>query len=269
MMTGYPLYDLHTDLWPLVAPLHAYEEEMQIWLEVMVERLGGGDGRALRVLDLGSGGGHHLFHLVEGWEGELSGVVVDRSEAMLERLHDLLPQFERVCSDMTSLEHGSRFPLVTVHDSFCYLTEAAQVEALFATVARHLDVDGFALIKVDAALGEFEGPYRYLTTFEEDGREVTLTHYEWDPDPEDSWIEVVYLFLERRDGALHSREERHRLGIFSRERLAEAALSAGLTPSWLDLPRWDDDRPNLTLLLTLAGSATKVVRGAKGKGKRP
>lgn len=268
MTAGYPLYDLHSDLWPLVAPLHAYEEEMQSWLELVRERLGGPSGagdRALRVLDLGSGGGHHLYHLAEGWEGPLGGVAVDRSAAMLVRLQQLLPQFETVQADMVTLRREERFPLVTVHDSFCYLTEIHQVGALLRTVARHLQADGLALVKVDAVADDFEGPYRYLTTFEEDEREVTLTHYEWDPDRDDSWLEVVYLFLERRGGSLSSREERHRLGLFSRECLSREARAAGLSPLWLELPRWDEERPNLTLALT----PTKVERDQNGKGPAP
>ncbi len=267
MTAGYPLYDLHSHLWPLVAPLHAYEEEMSVWLDLIRERLGeeSRGGGPLRLLDLGSGGGHHLYHLVEGWEGDLGGLAVDRSAAMLERLHSLLPQFDRVQADMTVLEHEARFPLVTVHDSFCYLTRTPEVEALFRTIARHLEEDGLALVKVDAVTDDFEGPYRYLTTFEEDGREVTLTHYEWDPDPDDSWLEVVYLFLERIDGSLSSREERHRLGLFSRAQIATMARQADLIPQWVDLPRWDEERSNLTLLL----SRTKVERAGKGKGRRP
>jgi SAM-dependent methyltransferase len=259
----YPLYDQHADLWPLVAPIDSYAEEMLTWLQLVGQHRGLLD-RDLELLDLGTGGGHHLYHLVDGWSGRLQGTAVDLSAPMLDRVARLLPQFHTHLGDMTTLNLGRRFPLVTVHDSFCYLTTISDVRALLATVARHLLPDGLALVKVDALLGEFEGPYRYLTTFEDERREITLTHYEWDPDPSDSWIEVVYLFLQRAEGQVSTREERHRLGIFSRRQLSAAWRAAGLTGRFVELERWDEDRPNVLLQLQpLAGGESS----GKGNGK--
>jgi SAM-dependent methyltransferase len=260
MMTApspYPLYQQHADLWPLVAPLSSYAEEMQAWSGVLASHFP--PGKALNVLDLGSGGGHHLFHLVHGWPGGMQGVAVDLAEGMLARLRTLLPEFQTVQADMTSLRlpQEQRFDLVTVHDSFCYLTELAQVKAFLETVAHHLASGGMALLKLDALAQEFAGPYRYLTTFEDEQQEITLTHYEWDPDPEDSWLEVIYLFFQRRDGRVETREERHRLGLFSRQQLNEVCQQAGLVVGWHELERWDDDRPNPLLSLTKVESRTE------------
>lgn len=254
----YALYDSHSDLWPLVAPLDSYADEAGDWVELVRRRLSGTPD--LEILDLGSGGGHHLYHLVDQWPARMTGVAVDLSQAMLARVSSLLPDFQTVQADMTTLDLDHAFPLVTVHDSFCYLTDMQQVRALFQTIARHLTPDGLAIVKVDALAGEFQGPYRYLTTFEDDEREVTLTHYEWDPDPKDSWLEVVYLFLERRGSQVSTREERHRLGLFSRRQLASAWRAAGLSGRWHKLERWDEDRPNPLIVLR----PTKVERGGEG-----
>lgn len=243
----YPLYGQHADLWPIVAPVDSYRDEMMEWVGLIREVLG--DREQLQLLDLGTGGGHHLYHLCRLWDGPVSGVAADLSEAMLERASALVPEFETLAHDMTTLRLDRRFPLVTVHDSFCYLRERGQVAALFSTVAEHLEPDGMALVKVDALAGEFEGPYRYLTTFEEPEREVTLTHYEWDPDPSDSELEVIYLFLDQRDGKVETREERHLMGIFSRVELCELWTEAGLTGRWVELERWDEDRPNPMIVL--------------------
>ena len=254
----YELYDSHSDLWSLVAPLDSYADEAGEWVELTRRTLKATPN--LDILDLGSGGGHHLYQMVNQWPARMTGVAVDLSQAMLTRVSSLMPQFRTVQADMTTLDLGRVFPLVTVHDSFCYLTEAQQVRALFQTIARHLTSDGLAIVKVDALAGEFQGPYRYLTTFEDDEREVTLTHYEWDPDPEDSWLEVVYLFLERHNAKVTTREERHRLGLFSRRQLGAAWRAAGLIGRWHELERWDDDRPNLLVVLR----PTKVEREGEG-----
>ncbi len=243
----YPLYEAHSDLWPLVAPLESFEDEMMTWVAVAQETLPG--GHPADVLDLGSGGGHHLYHLVENWGAPLRGVAVDLEQAMLARVSHLLPEVETLVADMTQVQLERRFPLVCVHDSFCYLTTPRQVDDLFSVIARHLSPKGVALVKIEALADEFEGPYRYLTTFHDDDREVTVTHYEWDPDTSDDWLEVVYVFLERRQTEVTIREERHRLGLFSREFLESAWTRAGLRGEIRELERWDDDRSNPLLVL--------------------
>lgn len=252
--SSYPLYHQHAELWPLVAPLESYRDEMVEWVELIAQEIG--LRSSLELLDLGSGGGHHLFHLVKLWPGSVSGIANDLSLAMLARVEELLPGFERIAGDMTRLELNQRFPLITVHDSFCYLRSESQIGALFSTIASHLESEGVALVKVDALAGEFAGPYRYLTTFERPEQEVTLTHYEWDPDPNDSEIETVYLFLERRDGRLVSREERHRMGLFSRQKLRELWRASGLVGRWVELERWDPERPNPVMVLRHAFSSS-------------
>ena len=239
----YPLYSTFANLWPMLAPLESYEPEMAEWCQML------GETEPDSVLDLGSGGGHHLYHLLNQMPSIQEVVSVDLSQSMLERVKELVPRAECHCRDMTEIDLGRKFPLVTVHDSFCYLTEVGQVEALFSVVAAHLAPGGTALVKVDAVADSFEGPYRYLTDFEGDDFDLTLTHYEWDPDPNDTELEVVYLFLERQGAELQVREERHRLGLFSKQELLRAAEMAGFQVEFEEHERWDEERENLLLIL--------------------
>lgn len=245
-MTGvYPLYAEHAAVWPLVAPLESYREEMAVWVEILKGSLAG----ELDLLDLGSGGGHHLYQLLEQWPDSWRAVAVDQSAAMLGGLRSLLPEVETVQADMTTFSSARRFSAITVHDSFCYLTSADQVRALWQVMAGHSLPGAVALVKLEAVAEEFAGPYRYLTTYEQQDREITLTHYEWDPDPTDHQLEVIYHFLDRQGQRVSSREERHRLGLFSRRELVEWAEQAGWTTRWHELERWDEERPNLLLEL--------------------
>ena len=246
-MTFYPLYQEFAHLWPMLAPLESYEEEMVEWTALIEEHFSGHD--SLKVLDLGTGGGHHLYHLFHQNERLQRGLAVDLSKAMLERVQGLIPQVETRACDMTTLECDETFPLVCVHDSFCYLQSVDQVASLFATIKRHLKPGGLALVKVDAVKDSFSGPYRYLTNFEEDDFDLTLTHYEWDPDPEDSVLEVIYLFLEQRAGEVTTREERHHLGLFSQAELLTLAEGAELMARFHSLEPWDEERDNLLLIL--------------------
>lgn len=220
---------------------------MMEWTAIVQEHFQ--DDPTLEILDLGTGGGHHLFHLFHQCPNLRSGLAVDLSEEMLSRVDSILPQVETRQGDMTSLKFGRSFPLICVHDSFCYLAAEKQIQDLFSNIKEHLTHDGLAFVKLDAVKDSFAGPYRYLTSFEDEDYQLTLTHYEWDPNNRDTWIEVVYLFLEQRGSELVTREERHRLGLFHQSDLLKMARSVDLEGEILPLQRWDEDRENLLLLL--------------------
>ena len=243
----YPLYTTYAHLWPMLCPLESYESEMMEWCEIIEEVLD--PKMPFSLLDLGTGGAHHLYHLTQNLSSLQGGVAVDLSPEMLKRAEQLAPQFETLCRDMTTLRLDQRFQLITVHDSFCYLTSEPQVEKLFETISRHLNPGGLALVRVDAVFDSFKGPYRYLTSFDEDEHEVTLTHYEWHQDPSDTVLEVIYLFLERRGQVVSSREERHRLGLFSKSSLLTTAERQGLRGQFRELEPWDEERENLLMVL--------------------
>lgn len=257
----YPLYRENGGLWSLISPLESYALEMKSWVELIRERFG--EGARLEVLDLGTGGGHHLYHIDRLYSGKLKGIAVDLSQVMLDRVEELLPQFETLVANMLEVNLGRSFPLLTVHDSFCYLTSLKELRRLAANVAKHLAPGGLALVKLEAMAGRFKGPYRYLTTFEDDEQEITLTHYEWDPDPQDNEIEVIYLFLQKRAGKVVSWEERHKLGIFRLEELYMVWSEVGLEAKLLELERWDEDRPNLMLAIAWAKVESSLRRNSK------
>lgn len=242
----YPLYTEHAHLWPLLAPLESYEEEMSEWVEILTRELGEQD---LQILDLGTGGGHHLYHLFHQLPQLRSGLAVDLAPEILSRAQALLPKVSVRQADMTELTLGQTFPLISVHDSFCYLCSLSQVQKLFQVIFSHLDEGGIALVKVDAVKDSFEGPYRYLTNFEEDDFDITLTHYEWDPVESDSTLEVLYHFIQAEGTTLQTREEIHQLGIFQKKELVELAAVCQLEACWHELQRWDEERENLLLLL--------------------
>jgi SAM-dependent methyltransferase len=246
-LSSYPLYSTHAHLWPMLAPLESYEGEMAEWCGIIERELSVPED--LEILDLGTGGGHHLYHLLNQLPGKPRAVAVDLSREMLERVQSLVPRVECLQQDMTTLRLDRHFSLIVVHDSFCYLTQAAQLSALFSTIFIHLDEAGLALLKLDAVKDTFSGPYRYLTNFGQDAFDITLTHYEWDPDPSDSQLEVIYLFLERLGDRVETREERHALGLFGRDEIVRLALEQGLRGALVELEPWDEERENLLLVV--------------------
>ncbi len=248
----YPLYHECSQLWPVVSPPDSYAESMEEWIHVVSAHFRPFKERSqpLRILDLGSGGAHHLRPILDQLAMDFSLVLVDQSKEMLRQAAARVPEAETIQADMTGLALQREFDLILVHDSFCYLTELEELSQLAQVLTQHLAEDGLALIQVDTARDCFQGPYRYLTNFEHGDGEVSVVHYEWDPDPSDRALEVVYLFMERQGPELKVREERHRLGLFSKEELLGSFNTADIGAEFVQLSRWDEDRENLLLKVT-------------------
>lgn len=222
------LYGELAELWPLVSPPEDYVEEARILAAVLRELAGPRERPSL--LDLGSGGGHHLHPFAQGFEL----VAVDRSEAMLAHSRRLNPGVEHAVGDLRELRLDRRFDLVLIHDALAYLLDERDVTAALATAAAHLEPGG-GLVLVPDRLREtfFDGE---LTTSQHaDGeRELTFVEYVHDPDPTDTQLEVVMLMLVRQTGRVRVEEDRHAVGLFSRAQwlalLAEAGFEATLRP---------------------------------------
>ncbi len=224
------MYFERADLWPVLTPPEGYLEEMQLWCEAIEE-----DRR--RLLDLGTGGGHHLNHLLN-WR-PLVATAVDLSPRMLELSARLNPSVTHLEGDMLSLRLEQRFDVVTVHDSLTYLTSGEQIRQLLATVHHHLEPGGLLLFAPDYLREGFQGPYRSLTHNKNDQIEVTLTHYEFDPDPADNLFEAVYVYFVQRGCELEVHQERQVLGLFDKDQWLSWTEQAGFEVQLLDYDLWE------------------------------
>jgi SAM-dependent methyltransferase len=105
------LYADLASLWPILSPIEEYEEEAVLLRAALDEHLreGTGSGRP-SLLDLGTGGGHHLHALL----GHFDATAVDASEAMLALSKDRHPTVEHVVGDLRSVRLARTFDAVLI-----------------------------------------------------------------------------------------------------------------------------------------------------------
>ena len=240
------LYNDLAWLWPIVSPPAEYIAEAAQWRDIIRSRLPAGSGRGTgtgtaagrrggsggsslpSLLDLGCGGGHLLSHLTPDFVTE----AVDLSPPMLELSRRLNPQTQHHIGDMRSIRLGRAFDVVAIHDAINYMLTEADLAAAMATAAAHLKPGGLALLAPDWLRDTFAGPKVIDWTRRDRAVDITFIEYIADPDPTDSAIESVFLFIINRDGRITVEQDRHLSGLFAesvwRRLLAEAGLTAEL-----------------------------------------
>lgn len=210
-------------LWPELSPAAGYADEARHWRDALRAHFG---SRRPRVLELGVGGGHNLSHLT----ADVDAVAVDLSERMLANSVRLNPSVGHHVGDMRTVRLGRTFDAVLIHDAISYLTTEDDLRRTFETAAAHLVPGGLLLCAPDWTRESFRGPAASVHGPRgEDGR-VTFFLYVHDPDPADTWIEEVYLFVLREGGEARVVEDRHRLGLFPEAVWTARIAAAGFEP---------------------------------------
>lgn len=243
------LYDDLAYLWPIISPPEDYAAEAQAIRRLLQGTLGPERERP-RLLELGAGGGHSLYHLKHWFEA----TAVDISEPMLANCRRLNPQVETHLGDMRELRLGRRFDAVIVHDAIDYMTNEIDARAALGTVAAHLNPGGVAIV-APTYLRETFVDHEVEQDFGSDERiQLTYFSYVHDPDPNDSSIELVlvYLIRDSATGQLDIEQDRHRCGLFDADfwaaTMEEAGLAVQMRPATDDVNgEWIEDGREITL----------------------
>jgi SAM-dependent methyltransferase len=235
---------MFTDLagyWPLMSPPEDYAFEAGFWRDVLLEKLGPGKHP---VLELGVGGGHNLFHLT----GEFQATAVDISEPMLDNSRKLNPGVEHIQGDMRSIRLNREFRAVLVHDAISYLLNEQELLDTFHTAGAHLGKGGVLITTPDYTTETFEDGTIHTSTRAFSDVELTRLEYSWDPDPDDSLIETLMVFLIREDGRVRVEQDRHLTGLFPLARWFSLLDQSGFTVEKRDYPVYDDGIPAVMLV---------------------
>jgi SAM-dependent methyltransferase len=204
---------LYTDLagwWPLISPPGEYADEAAFAAAL----LSSGQAPVREVLELGSGGGHNAVHLKK----RFAMTLIDQSADMLAVSRRLNPECEHLQGDMRTVRLGRTFDAVFVHDAVDYMLNPVDLTRTVETAFAHCRPGGVAVFMPDAVTETFEptsghgGGDDGVT-----GRGARYLEWTWDPDPADSWVDTVYVFVLRdADGSIEVVHERHRTGLFAR-----------------------------------------------------
>jgi SAM-dependent methyltransferase len=220
--------------WPLLSPVEDYADEAREFLRVIEHRA----PDARRALELGSGGGHVAYHL----KAHFSMTLSDLSAEMLAESARLNPDCEHVCGDMRTLDLGIRFDVVFVHDAVDYMTTEADLEAVFATAARHLEPGGVAVFVPDHVKERYEASTDCGGGNGADGRAIRYLEWTTELEPSATAAATHYCFLVRdADGSVRSLHERHDIGVFPQATWERLFERAGFTVEVVE-ERTDDDR---------------------------
>ena len=233
--TGPRMYGDLAYLWPLVSAPEDYADEARHWRETLREHLGPGRHR---ILELGVGGGNNLSHLT----ADFDATAVDLSEGMLAQSRRLNPGVEHHVGDMRTVRLGTRFRAVIVHDAISYLTSEDDVRATFATARAHLEPGGILVCAPDHYRETFGGTTVEVHGPRGPGDAFTLVEYVHDPDPADTTVEVIYVFLLKRGGRVEVVEDRHVGGLFPLATWLRLLEEAGFTASRRPYPVHHDRR---------------------------
>ena len=230
------LYGDLAGLWPLMSPPEDYYEEAQYWLRELRARLTPG---RRRILDLGTGGGHNLHHLI----GEFDATAVDRSEAMLAHSRLLNPGVKHHVADMRTVRLGETFDAVLVHDAIDYMTTEADLLGVFATARAHLRPGGVLIVAPDHYTETFAPPLIDYETNRDAKTELTFVEYTTDLDPNDTTIETTFVFFIKRNGNLSVEMDSHTTGLFPIATWESLLRTSGFEVERVDYPVSKDDRP--------------------------
>lgn len=230
------LYGDLAHLWPLVSPPEQYEEEAGYWLRELRARLAPG---RRRILDLGTGGGHHLHRLTDDFDAD----AVDLSQAMLAHSQRLNPSVRHHVADMRTVRLGEVFDAVLIHDAIDYMTTEADLLAVFASARAHLHPGGLLLAAPDNYAETFKAPGVCCETNRDAETELTWVEYSVDLDPSDTTIETTYVFFIKRGGELRVEVDGHTTGLFPIATWERLLTETGFEVERIDYPVSKDGRP--------------------------
>ncbi len=241
------MYDEFAYLWPLISDPEDYAEEASYWRDALRAALGPGRHH---ILELGVGGGNNLYHLTSDFEA----TAVDISESMLANSIQLNPAVEHHVGDMRSVRLGRTFEAVIIHDAIDYLLTEADIQATLATARAHLDPGGVFITAPDWYRETFPGASGSCKARSKDGLELTVIEYTHDPDPTDTTIETIFVYIIKERGRLQVEEDRHTTGLFSRHTWLRLMMGSGFEVKDLPYPVHEDGREAYLFVGTLRSS---------------
>ena len=241
------LYAELADWYPLLTPLHEYEEESADYIAAFADVFG---EAPYSLLELGAGAGHNAHYLAPH-TSELA--LVDLAPEMLKIAGRSCPDASLHLGDMRSVRLGRTFDAVFVHDAICYMLTEDDLLAVFETARAHLRPGGVMLIAPDYVTETFE-PTEEVGGHDGEGRALRYLGWVWQRPGETDRYVVDYVITTRIGDALPViYQDRHIEGVFPRDTWRRLLHQAGFTLQALPRVNPEEDRPLDLILARLVG----------------
>lgn len=220
------MYHEFADWFHLLTAPEDYKEEVEFYAQAIVEN---SPAPIRDALELGSGGGNNASHLKSRFKMTLT----DLSEDMLNISRRLNPECEHIQGDMRSLWLGRQFDAVFIHDAIMYMLTEADLLKAMKTAFIHCRPGGVALFVPDFIRETFAPNTRH-GGHDGEGRSMRYLEWTWDPDPDDTWYYVDFMYLFREGEVTKSEYERHTFGLFAEKDWLELMDEAGFSPRMIE-----------------------------------
>jgi len=214
------LYDDLAWIWPIMSPPEEYIVEADFFAALINKY---SNSQAKTILNLGCGGGHLDRRLKEHYS--ITGI--DKSIAMLELARSLNPEASYIHGDMRSVRLGKLFDVVLIHDSINYILYKEDLRMTFVTAWTHLAPGGLFLTVVEITPEKFTQNKVIHSSHERDGIEVTSIESYYDRNLNDTFYEIVFVYLIRQNKKLRVEIDNHTCGIFPMPVWHQALKQAG------------------------------------------
>lgn len=210
-------------IWPALSPPEEYIEEAEFLTDLMKSYM---SYPPKSMLHLGCGGGHIDMTFKKHFQ--VTGV--DISENMLDLARKLNPENKYVTGDMRDVRLEEKFDIVLLYDGIDYMTSKKDLRAAFETAYKHLNDYGIMLTVVEKTPGSFR--QNETKVQHRDKGEIKLTYFShwYDPDPDDSTYENIYVYLIRKNNKLTVEHDLHICGMFEVEVWERLMKEVGFVP---------------------------------------
>jgi SAM-dependent methyltransferase len=220
---GLRLYSELADWYPLLTPVADYAEEAAFYLRLFETHC---RQKPRTLLDLGSGGGHNAAHLKKS----LACTLVDLAPEMLAISRRLNPECEHVLGDMRSVRLDRVFDCVLLHDAVSYMATRTEVARAAATAFEHTAPGGVSMFQPDFVVETFE-PGTDTGGSDADGRGLRYLEWRWIPEAaRETYVTDMAYLLRDAAGAVEVFQDRHTMGLFSRDVWLDLIGAAGFEP---------------------------------------
>jgi len=228
------LYSTLAQWWPLLSHPKDYEEEANIYSDLLVRNC----HPLNHVLELGSGGGNNASYLKK----HFAMTLVDLSPQMLEVSKKLNSECEHIIGNLKEIRLSKQFDAVFVHDAINYMTTEKDLLKAIQNCARHCRSGGVVLVVPDFFKETFKSSTHH-GGHDSDGQGLRYLDWIYDPDPTDSSYTSSMVYMIRNGvNPVIVESDQHLCGLFEQETWLRLFQTADLKPEIIPIPHSQADQ---------------------------
>ncbi len=131
---------------------------------------------------------------------------------------------------MRNIRLNEQFDIVLIYDSIAYMTTENDLRLVFETAFAHLKQGGMILTVAEETPEKFRQFRTRVQTHSNNGLEITYFEHYYDPNPNDTIYDLLFVYLIRQNGDLRVELDQHICGIFSLDTWEGLLRDVGFEP---------------------------------------